>query len=231
MEKKIFRYPRDRELTIEDLAKFIRKNDDITARKYKPLRDAYENKYKIFRAYSKRRALIKNVFPIPPNIFFTSPTNFNFEPQETNVIFSNIQNDVVNIYYAYIFYEKYYAYNKSFIYIPKAFVILSQYPFFNTFKNFCVEFLHQFKNKLLEIPLEIHLYNIINFIPAPIYSDISMTLFPLNDLGEIGIKCKNNSDLIHYNHQKEYKLSQLSGYRDLEIDISVILNTYIFKRN
>ena len=48
MEKKIFRFPRDRELTIEDLAKFIRKNDDLVARKYKPLRDAYEGKYKIF---------------------------------------------------------------------------------------------------------------------------------------------------------------------------------------
>ena len=48
MEKKIFRYPRDRELTPEKLAKFIRKNDDLVARKYKPLRDAYEGKYKIF---------------------------------------------------------------------------------------------------------------------------------------------------------------------------------------
>ena len=48
MEKKIFRYPRDRELTPEDLAKFIRKNDDLVTRKYKPLRDAYEGKYKIF---------------------------------------------------------------------------------------------------------------------------------------------------------------------------------------
>ena len=48
MEKKIFRYPRDRELTPEKLAKFIRKNDDLVLRQYKPLRDAYEGKYKIF---------------------------------------------------------------------------------------------------------------------------------------------------------------------------------------
>ena len=48
MEKKIFRFPRDRELTAEDLAKFIRKNDDYVVRKYKPLRDAYEGRYKIF---------------------------------------------------------------------------------------------------------------------------------------------------------------------------------------
>ena len=48
MEKKIFRFPRGRKLTPEDLAKFIRKNDDLVTKKYKPLRDAYEGKYKIF---------------------------------------------------------------------------------------------------------------------------------------------------------------------------------------
>ena len=53
MEKKIFRFPRGRELTAEDLAKFIRKNDEYVARKYRPLRDAYENKYKIFRQPKK----------------------------------------------------------------------------------------------------------------------------------------------------------------------------------
>ena len=53
MEKKIFRFPRGRELTSEDLAKFIRKNDEYVARKYKPLRDAYEGKYKIFRQPKK----------------------------------------------------------------------------------------------------------------------------------------------------------------------------------
>ena len=168
------------------------------------------------------QSLIKDVFPVPPSVLYSIIDNFIYEPMANDIVFSNIQNNVVNIGYAHIFYESKNILENIRIYIPKAFVIISQYPFFNTFKNFCVEFLHQFKNKLLEIPLEIHLYNIINFIPAPIYSDISMTLFPLNDLGEIGIKCKNNSDLIHYNHQKEYKLSQLSGYRDLEIDISVI---------
>lgn len=48
MEKKIFRFPRSRELKPEDLAKFIRKNDMLVTRKYRPLRDAYEGKYKIF---------------------------------------------------------------------------------------------------------------------------------------------------------------------------------------
>lgn len=48
MEKKIFRYPRDRELTAEKLNSFIVKNDRFTQSKYKKLQDAYEGKYKIF---------------------------------------------------------------------------------------------------------------------------------------------------------------------------------------
>ena len=171
---------------------------------------------------AREELLIKNVFPIPPNIFFTSPTNFNFEPQETNVIFSNIQNDVVNIYYAYIFYEKYYAYNKSFIYIPKAFVILSQYPFFNTFKNFCKELLYnQFKNNFLEIPIEIQLYNIINFIPAPINQKLNITFFQSYDLSSI-IKTESEQDFYNLIEQKMYTIEQLSGYRNSEIDFSII---------
>ena len=82
--------------------------------------------------------------------------------------------------------------------------------------------LNQFKNKSIQIPLEIQLYNIINFIPAPIDSDISMTLFPSNELVEILNKCKNDKDLIHYNRQKEYILTQVSGYRETQVDISVI---------
>ena len=49
-----------------------------------------------------------------------------------------------------------------------------------------------------------------------------MTLFPLNELSEIAAKCLSDKQLIALNRQKEYKLPQLSGYRDTEVDISVI---------
>ena len=167
-------------------------------------------------------SIIKEVFPVPPSVLYSIIDNFIYEPMANDVVFSNIQNDVVNIGYAHIFYESKNILDNIRIYIPKALVIISQYPFFNTFKSFCTDFLHQFKNKLLQIPLEIHIYNIINFVPAPVDSDLSMTLFPLNDLNEISIKCQTDNDLIHYHNQKEYKLPQLSGYRDAEVDISVI---------
>ena len=166
--------------------------------------------------------IIKNIFPIPPTIYYTSRSNITYEPNPINVIFTNIQNEVVNIYYSYIFYEKELAYNKSIIYIPKAFVILSQYPFFNTFKNICKELLYsQFKNNSLEIPIEIQLYNIVNFTPSPWDSKLNFTFFPSNDLDSIE-KCESDKDLLNLGTQKIYNLNQLSGYRQSEIDFSVI---------
>ena len=166
--------------------------------------------------------LIKRVFPIPPSVLYTIIDNFLYDPPANDVVFSNIQNTVVNIGYAHIFYESKNILENIRIYIPKAFVIISQYPLFLTFKNICIEILNQFKNKLIQVPLEIQLYNIINFIPAPVEFDLCMTLFPLNELSEIAVKCLSDKQLIELNRQKEYKLPQLSGYRDTEVDISVI---------
>ena len=166
--------------------------------------------------------IIKEVFPVPPSVLYAIIDNFIYEPISNDIVFSNIQNNVVNIGYAHIFYESKNILENIRIYIPKAFVIISQYPFFNTFKNICQDILSQFKNKFLQIPIEIHLYNIINFIPAPINSDIIMTLFPLNDLSEISAKCTTDKQLIELNRQKQYTLNKLSGYRDPEVDISVI---------
>ena len=171
---------------------------------------------------AEERYIIQNIFPIPPTIYYTSGNNITYEPNPINVIFTNIQNEVVNIYYSYIFYEKEYAYNKSIIFIPKAFVILSQYPYFNTFKNICKELLYsQFKNDSLEIPIEIQLYNIVNFTPSPWNSKLNLTFFPSIDLYTIA-KCESDIELLNLQNQKIYNLNQLSGYRQSEIDFSVI---------
>ena len=171
---------------------------------------------------ANEKFLIQYVFPIPPTIFISSPNDFLYEPNEINVIFTNVHDDVVNIGYSFVFYEKYFACNKSNIYVPKAFVIISQYPFFNTFNKICKELLYnQFKNDLLEIPIEIQLYNIINFIPAPVNEKLNITFFPLYDLSEI-IECNSNKELIDYKDQKVYNLIQLSGYRQSEIDFTFL---------
>lgn len=53
MKEQIFRIARDAPMADADLVKLIRKNDQITARRYKKLWDAYCNSYKIFNLPKK----------------------------------------------------------------------------------------------------------------------------------------------------------------------------------
>ena len=166
---------------------------------------------------------IENIFPIPPSSFYASPNNFIYEPNPINIIFSNVQINTVNFIYAFVFYEKRLAYNQSIIYIPKTFVIISQYPFFNTYKKICKEILYNlFKNDLLEIPVEIQLYNVINFVPAPVNEKLNISFFLSDDLNEIISKCSTDKDLINLSKNIVYNLNQLSGYRQSDIDFSAI---------
>ena len=174
---------------------------------------------------SDENFLIENIFPIPPSTFYVSPDNFIYEPNPINIIYSNVQNNIVNFIYAYVFYEQKLAYNQSIIYIPKTFVIVSQYPFFNTYKKICKEILFNlFKNDLLEIPVEIQLYNLINFVPAPVNEKLNISFFLSDDLNQTISKCNTDKDLINLSKNLVYNLNQLSGYRQSEIDFSAIFN-------
>ena len=168
--------------------------------------------------------IIKNVFPIPPEIFIEIEGK-DFSPDKKNyfLIFSNIQNNVVNFGFAYIFYAKN-VFNEIKIHVPKAFVIISQYPFFRIFYNLCEEILELFnKNKQLQIPIEIQIYNIINFTPAPIDMGLKMTLIPKQDLNRI-ITYKNQDDFFNSDEQQKYYAAQLNGYRTTEINFCVLLS-------
>ena len=172
--------------------------------------------------------IIRKVFPIPPSVFYTSIDNNVYEPSDINFIFTNIQNVAIYIGYVFIFYEQKIINEKAKIFIPKAFVIISQYPFFCIFQKMCKELLDkQFKNEQIQIPIEIQLYNIVNFIPAPVNENINITFFPSYELYDIIKNCNTDSDLFELNRKKqeyqEYKLKQLSGYRQSEIDFSSIL--------
>ncbi len=164
--------------------------------------------------------IIEKVFPIPPSIYYGIQDTIPVE--STNVVFTNIQNNVVNIGYAFIFYENKIL-NKLKIYIPKAFVIISQYPLFNIFNHLCLEVRKLYSNDQLQIPIEIQLYNIVNFVPAPINSSMKMTLIPSEELFEIN-RCKNNDEFYNLNNQEKYFLNQLSGYRCSDIIFSELFS-------
>ena len=168
--------------------------------------------------------IISEVFPIPPKSFCDISDNKELPSEiKTNyVIFSNIQNNVVNYGYAHIFYEKK-IFEKIKIYIPKAFVLISQYPFYYVFTKLCDEIKDLFNNPQLQIPIEIQIYNIINYVPAPIDTGIKMTLIPKHELFLINTM-KNQDEFFETNIQNKYYPEQLTGYRDTEINFCYLLN-------
>ena len=104
---------------------------------------------------------------------------FSYNPQEGKNSKKSING------FAYVFYKRYKETMKiediTFtFYIPMTFCIISEYPYFNSYYKLCKRIIHLFRSKKNEIPLEIILYNIINFTMSPINGDISLNIEPSN---------------------------------------------------
>ena len=138
------------------------------------------------------------------------------------IIFNNSQNYTINIGYAYNFYETRFENinnTKIVIFIPKSFVIISQYQLFYFFDKLCKEIRTLYSN-VVEIPIEIIIYNIINFVPAPVKNKLELDFFPKISLEKIA---KYNS-VNEYKNTDKFNLKQLIGYRYSEIYFGNIFN-------
>ena len=87
--------------------------------------------------------------------------------------------------FAYVFYkefkEKEEINNVTFsFYVPVTFCIISEFPFFNSYYKLCKQIIQLFQNNKNEIPLEILIYNIINFSLSPINGEILLNIEPTN---------------------------------------------------
>ena len=60
-------------------------------------------------------------------------------------------------------------------YFPFSFCIISEFPFYNSYFILCKQ-LYELFNKSTEIPLEVILYNIINFVPSPLNYAVTINL-------------------------------------------------------
>ena len=166
-------------------------------------------------------------FPSSPPIYHTDDDpliNIQYDPLKNNIQNIIFQNNSINgpdkitfNVYAYIFYENFTIKNKHKVFIPKAFITISQYPLFNFFKQLSSEIHQQFLLPALEIPMEIQIYNILNFIPAPIFDDETYILLPKNELSEYE-RQKNENDFLKLEHLK-LDVNQLSGYPYFDINI------------
>ena len=156
--------------------------------------------------------IITQLYPENPKIYLTSETNQS-EPEKVNVIYSfcfDSNDGKKKLFYTcfgYKFYELYKDINNDVdYYIPKAFCIISQYPFFNAFFLICNNLYNLIITNSNKIPIEILIYNIVNYIPSPINSNLELYLFG-NDLENAKIR-----------------LNQLTGYPNIDFDLYEIFN-------
>ena len=104
---------------------------------------------------------------------------FSYNPQEGTNSKKSING------FAYIFYKKYKeklsieGINFT-IYTPMTFCIISEFPYFNSYYRLCIQIIQLFKEKQIDIPLEILLYNIINLSLSPLNGDVLLNIEPLN---------------------------------------------------
>ena len=158
--------------------------------------------------------IIRQVYPYNPSII---PIN-NIAPPPSSLISSfcfdtyNGKTKQFYVCYAYLFYETFKEYQ---YHIPKAFCIVSQYPFFTTFNKICLN-LHKIAinykllNYNIDAPIEFIIYNIVNFIPSPINFNINLDIFDH----------ENNLELPN----TFLELKQLSGYPYVDFDLSQLFN-------
>ena len=165
------------------------------------------------------KLIITQVYPDKPRLILVNKNNIdNGEEQTNNAIYSfcydslDGKEKLFYICFAYKFFEKYkYITNKNQTieyYVPKAFCIVSQYYYFTFFEYICKNLYVLMKNKDIEsIPVEITIYNIINFIPSPMNYSLNLDLF------SYVLKT-----------EKEVEVKQLSGYPYLDFDLIQIFH-------
>ena len=162
------------------------------------------------------KLIISQIYPENPIAILNDKNSPSFEaPSTSSMIYSfcfDSQDGKEKIFYvcfAYKFYEKYYyiennAYDEYFI--PKAFCIISQYYYFSSFKYICQNIHDLIRDQTNTMPIEIIVYNIVNFTPSPIH-------------------CSLELDLFGYTTHKESKIiRQISGYPYLEFDLIELFN-------
>lgn len=180
------------------------------------------------------------LFPSPPSVYYyyskESQQCDSEQPQYSVIFFINNDNDqkTKNPFHAYslVFYENKIGRNGERIFIPKTLCFISQWPFFTFFNSIQKEIIRQFSNENLEIPIEILIYNIVNFIPSPINHNLCLSLFPNRDLAtyQKSILIDNQQNILNHLPQNQQNflskqiLNQLSGYPMLDFNLSEIFH-------
>ena len=123
--------------------------------------------------------IIDQVYPVNPEIIQS-----NSNPKSSNVVFYSCfdsldgKKKIFYSCYGLKFYEKYIDISKNEYFIPKTFLILSQYPYYSTYKKICELALEYVRSDVVKkIPIEILMHCLINHIPSPINNSLFLNDF------------------------------------------------------
>ena len=124
--------------------------------------------------------IIKQVYPDKPAIIKSEKC-----PPSDSIIFSSCidsvdgKKKVFYSCYAFRFYEKIETRNNEICFIPKAFLIYSQYPYFSCFSRICEKIFDSIDETCenIKIPIEIFIHCFVNYFPSPLYSSITLKDF------------------------------------------------------
>ena len=176
--------------------------------------------------------IINRIYPNNPRIIKVEKQQEN-KPNPSSVISStciNLEKEKRKLFYncyALKFYEKFIDYNSNTeYYVPKSFLILSEYPFFTTFHKICLNIYNinieekeikkdnKYRKRKINlkseqyildnIPIEIFIYCFVNYIPSPINKKLVFNIF------------SNEDNII---------IPKLSAYPYIDFDLCKIINT------
>jgi len=193
--------------------------------------------------------ILELIFPNFPQMYFLEKDNINKDKEVDEILATNPYSIIFSInpqdnsgskksynglgYVFYVLQEHKSDQNiiDGYLYVPAAYVILSEFPYFYQFKAICSNICNQMKKESDEIPIDIIIYNIIKFAPSPINKNINLIFG-----NEIGIQQNKNFDIdkIIFNLYSKVKnhrndipsmfFPQLSGYPYIDINMSFIFN-------
>ena len=118
----------------------------------------------------------------------------------------------------------------GYLYVPNAYVILSEYPYFYHFNEICKNIFIQMKKENDEIPIDILIYNLVKFAPSPINKSINLFFGAPIGFHQNKTKMENILSSLKSNSPKDNNgipsmfFNQLSGYPFMDVNISFLLN-------
>ena len=122
--------------------------------------------------------IIKQIYPDKPKIL-----KADIMPKPSNIVFYSCFDSVeggkkiVVSCYALRYYEIFTDSYQNEYYVPKAIVILSQYPYFTTFHKICSMFLDYDQSNVNRLPIELLIHCYCNYVPSPIKNNLILKDF------------------------------------------------------